>query len=281
MLTQPKDDIVPVRVINPSPVPVTLYQNTSVDTFSKLGDGAFGSASCNRLATKKQRQTKLLASNQFDLDAMNLNSAQRKGLASLLDEFTDVFSSGPSDLGRTGIVQHRIDTGDHPPIKQAPRRIPMHQQGTVRQHMDDMLQHGVVQPSTSLWAAPIVLVKKKDGSTHFCVDYRKLNDMTRKDAYPLLRIDENLDALAGANLDNIIVYVLLRPRVQYLGHVISAEGVSSPAVASTVEVSWAQLLISGDLSRTLKRLPHLCIALLPRQQRSLSGAETATLPSEP
>ena len=81
---------------------------------------------------------------------MNLNSAQRKGLASLLDEFTDVFSLGPSDLGRTGIVQHRIDTGDHPPIKQAPRRIPMHQQGTVRQHVDDMLQHGVVQPSTSL-----------------------------------------------------------------------------------------------------------------------------------
>ena len=114
---------------------------------------------------------------------MNLNSAQRKGLASLLNEFTDIFSSGPSDLGRTGIVQHRIDTGDHPPIKQAPRRIPMHQQGTVRQHVDDMLQHGVVQPSTSPWAAPIVLVKKKDGSTRFCVDYRKLNDVIRKDAY--------------------------------------------------------------------------------------------------
>ena len=192
--------MVPVRVINPSPVPVTLYQNTSVGTFSQLDDGALGPASCNRLATKKQRQTKPLASEQFDLDAMNLNSAQRKGLASLLDEFTDIFSSGPSDLGRTGIVQHRIDTGDHPPIKQAPRRIPMHQQGTVRQHVDDMLQHGVVQPSTSPWAAPIVLVKKKDGSTRFCVDYRKLNDVTRKDAYPLPRIDETLDALAGAKV---------------------------------------------------------------------------------
>ena len=112
VLAQPKDDMVPVRVINPSPVPVTLYQNTSVGTFSQLDDGALGPASCNRLATKKQRQTKPLASEQFDLDAMNLNSAQRKGLASLLNEFTDIFSSGPSDLGRTGIVQHRIDTED-------------------------------------------------------------------------------------------------------------------------------------------------------------------------
>ena len=189
VLVQPKDDMVPVCVINPSPAPVTLYQNTSVGTFSQLD---------NRLATKKQRQNKPLVSEQFDLDTMNLSNPQRKELASLLDEFTDIFSSGPADLGRTGIVQHRIDTGDHPPIKQAPRRVPMHQQGTVRQHVDDMLQHGVIQPSISLWAALIVLVKKKDGTTRFCVDYCKLNDVTRKDAYPLPCIDETLDALAGA-----------------------------------------------------------------------------------
>ena len=76
----------------------------------------------------------------------------------------------------------------------------MHQQEVVRQHVEDMLQNGVVRPSTSPWASPIVLVKKKDGGTRFCVDYRKLNDVTRKDAYPLPRIDETLDALAGAKL---------------------------------------------------------------------------------
>ena len=143
-----------------------------------------GPASCNRLATKKPRQTKPLASEQFSLDAMKLSCSQRKGLASLLDEFRDIFSSGPSNLGRTGIVQHRINTGAHPPIKQTPGRLPMHQPGTARQYVDDMLQRGVVQPSTSPWIAPVVLVKKKDGSTRFCVDYRKLNVVTRKDAYP-------------------------------------------------------------------------------------------------
>ena len=114
-LAQPKDDMVPVRVINPSPAPVTLYQNTSVGTFNQLEDGALEPASFNRLATKKPRQTKPLVSERLDLDAMNLSSPERKELASPLDEFTDIFSSGLADLGRTGVVKHFIDTGDRRP----------------------------------------------------------------------------------------------------------------------------------------------------------------------
>ena len=69
---------------------------------------------------------------------------------------------------------------------------------TARELVDEMLKKGVIEDSVSPWSAPIVLVKKKDGSTRFCVDYRKLNDVTVKDPYPLPRIDDTLDALGGA-----------------------------------------------------------------------------------
>jgi len=127
VVTQPKENMVSIRVVNPSPTPVTLYQNTSVGTFRELEGSTLEPASCNRLATKKtQGQTKPSVSQQFDLDTMNLTSLQKNKLANLLDEFSDIFSAGPEDLGRTGIVKHQIDTGNHPPIKQAPRHVPMH-----------------------------------------------------------------------------------------------------------------------------------------------------------
>ena len=60
-----------------------------------------------------------------------------------------------------------------------------------------MQQQGIIEPSKSPWASPIVLVKKKDGSYRFCVDYQKLNDVMKKDSYPLPRIEDSLEALAG------------------------------------------------------------------------------------
>ena len=68
----------------------------------------------------------------------------------------------------------------------------------VDKHIDDMLERGVIEPSSSPWSAGVVLAKKKDGSTRFCVDYCKLNEATIKDSYPLPRIDESLDLLSGA-----------------------------------------------------------------------------------
>ena len=78
------------------------------------------------------------------------------------------------------------------------RRIPVHLRDEVDQQIDRMLEENIIQPSSSPWASGIVIVKKKDGTSRFCVDYRRLNDVTIKDAYPLPRIDESLDQLAGS-----------------------------------------------------------------------------------
>lgn len=128
----------------------------------------------------------------------HLPKGEKDSAELLLRRFQEVFANGETDLGRTNLVQHRINTGDHQPIKQAPRRVPLAKQGEVDRMLEDMKNQGVIQCSESPWASPIVLVKKKDGSTRFCVDYRKLNEVTRKDSYPLPRIDDTLDTLAEA-----------------------------------------------------------------------------------
>ncbi|GFW52007.1 hypothetical protein TNCV_1189371 [Trichonephila clavipes] len=115
----------------------------------------------------------------------------------LFQEFEDVFSRNSSDIGHTTVTQHRIDTADHPPIKQHPRHLPFAKQEEVGTLLREMQENDIIEPSSSPWASPIVLVRKKDGSTRFCVDYRKLNDVTKKDSYPLPRIDDTLDTLSG------------------------------------------------------------------------------------
>ena len=89
----------------------------------------------------------------------------------------------------------------------------------ARQHevcklLDEMLQKDVIQPSASPWASPVVLVQKKDGTMRFCIDYRKLNAVTRKDAYPLPRIDETLEALGGSKWFSTLVEVSEQDRLK-------------------------------------------------------------------
>ncbi|GFW79739.1 retrovirus-related Pol polyprotein from transposon 17.6 [Trichonephila clavipes] len=122
---------------------------------------------------------------------------QKSSAERLFQEFEDVFSRNSSDIGHTTVTQHRIDTADHPPIKQHPRRLPFAKQEEVGTLLREMQENDITEPSSSPWASPIVLVRKKDGSTRFCVDYRKLNDVTKKDSYPLPRIDDTLDTLSG------------------------------------------------------------------------------------
>ena len=100
-------------------------------------------------------------------------------------DYRDVFALAGEPLGRTSLVQHKINVGNEKPIKQQARRTPMHQEEIVQRELSSMLKDGVIQPSDSHWSAPIVIVRKKDGSSPFCVDYRQLNRITRKDAYPL------------------------------------------------------------------------------------------------
>ena len=92
-------------------------------------------------------------------------------------------------------MKHTIDTGSARPIKIPPRRVPKSFEGEEEKIIKQQLDAGVIKESNSPWSFPLCFVKKRDGSTRACIDYRKLNDVTVKDAYPLPKIDECLDCL--------------------------------------------------------------------------------------
>ena len=127
----------------------------------------------------------------------SLSPLQQQQLNELFKEFQDVFSQGDDDLGNTPLLEHGIETHG-PPLRQPYRR----QNPAVRREemtqVQQMLSSNVIRPSNSPWASPVVMVRKKDGSLRFCVDFRQLNAATIKDAHPLPRIDDLLDALHGA-----------------------------------------------------------------------------------
>jgi hypothetical protein len=101
-----------------------------------------------------------------------------------LSEYEDIFAGDNEDYGRTNKVYHRIDTGDTRPIRHPPRRLPLAKQAEVNEMLNDMQCRRVIEESDSPWSSPI-LVRKKNGELRFCVDYRKLNDVTKKDCFPL------------------------------------------------------------------------------------------------
>ena len=130
----------------------------------------------------------------------NLSAEQTKQGMELLQKHSTVFSYGEGDLGCTTLVEHEIPLVDDGPVRQRYRRLPPSQYEQVKAHIQELLDRGVVRPSCSPYSSPIVVVFKKNGELRLCVDYRLLNAKTRKDAYPLPRIEESLDALTGAQL---------------------------------------------------------------------------------
>ena len=117
----------------------------------------------------------------------SLTSIQTQQMEELLRSFTDVLRSDP---GRTTLTEYRIDTGSAAPVRLPPYRLPHAYRDTVLSELKQMEEGGIIEKSSSEWAAPIVLVKKKDGSLRMCVDYRRLNAVTPVDAYPMPRIDD-------------------------------------------------------------------------------------------
>jgi len=116
----------------------------------------------------------------------------------LMMKYRRIFSESDQDIGLTDVLAHRIDTGSARPIRQPLRRFPPAHVEAISKEVDKILAQRVIEPASSPWASNVVLVRKKGGSYRCCIDYRQLNNVTIKDAYPAPRTDSCLDSMSGA-----------------------------------------------------------------------------------
>src|SRR5260364_41307 len=150
----------------------------------------------NTIALEHEEYT---LSTQISLNIGPLNKEQGLAFQKLLEEFADLFATDITELGQTDLVTHQIYTEDVHPICSCSYSVPPNEQEFIQTELQKMLEHKLIQTSDSSWASSVVLVRKKNGKLRFCVDYRKLNAITKKDAYPLPCIDKMLNALSGCS----------------------------------------------------------------------------------
>ena len=130
--------------------------------------------------------------------ADNWEEADRLELKKIFTTYHHIFALEDMELGKTDMVKHVIRLEDPIPFRERYRRIPPHQYDEVKKHLKEMLEIGAIRKSQSPWASAVVLVRKKDGALRFCIDLRRLNARTIKDAQTLPRIEDSLDSLSGA-----------------------------------------------------------------------------------
>ena len=136
--------------------------------------------------------TKYPALQELNIDISNtdLHDHQLSQLDTLISEYRHVFAKTPHELAATHLVKHDIQTGSAEPVRQRPYRVTPEKRLIIKQHIDEMLAQGIIEPSSSPWASPVVLVPKPDGTMRFYVDYRKLNKLTKKSSWPLPNIND-------------------------------------------------------------------------------------------
>ena len=184
----PVRQMVPIQILNPTKENIKLKKGTVVGYVEGVDIDPPESPALNAGA-----ETDTV--DKFDFS--HLKKEQQETMQRFLQDNKDLFANGLLDIGLTNKVEHQIDTGDAAPIKQLPRRLLHALKQVVDSQVKEMLETEVIEPSNSPWASPIVLVKKRDGSWRFCIDFRKLNDVTRKDAYPIPQVFDLIDSLSG------------------------------------------------------------------------------------
>ena len=201
---------VPVKIFNMSAKALTipprallcqLQEVKVLRSCNPLSDGT-RTATINQQTTdnsvKFEKKPFKLSDIGVDLTDSVISEEQKSDAKSIFEKWQSVFSRGPIDLGHTDLVRHEINLADKTPFKEPVRRISPALFEEVREHISEMLEAEAIRPSQSPYSSNVVVVRKKDGTIRLCIDFRKLNLRTIKDAYPIPRIEDSLHLLVGS-----------------------------------------------------------------------------------
>jgi hypothetical protein len=185
--------------------PILLPKNTVVGTMKRFSESdwhicptppeTFNLSDPSYLLCNEIKDSNPNLPEGLDLTDTNLTPAQLEILKGVISEYLDCFNkTGPA----TAIgVEHSIDIEGNPPVNSPPYRVSPRERETIEKQITEMLTKKHISPSKSPYASPVVLVRKKDNTARFAIDYRKLNEQTKRDRFPLPRIDDTLHALGG------------------------------------------------------------------------------------
>ncbi|UYV77192.1 K02A2.6-like [Cordylochernes scorpioides] len=175
----------------PSDMKIGTMQDLEVGSISNL-------EACSEIAGKDEVTSPDVRECLISMISTDLEETKKNRLLTCLNEFSDIFDFEKKSFPVSGEIKHKIDTSDYPPVRQRPYRVSPAERRVIQSEVEKMMETKIIRPSSSPWASPVILVRKKDGSLRFCVDYRRLNKITKKDVYSLPRIDDALDTLSGS-----------------------------------------------------------------------------------
>lgn len=182
---------------NTKPEPIVIHQGAAVATVADNADVdivPLCSVSTSQRSSPPEPFMPAIAATI----SSDLTPSEMQSLLALLQTHKASFDCHSTTIGQTSAAAHRIETDGSCIIRRRPYRVSSSERNIIEENVVDMLQRNIIRPSASPWSSPVVLVQKKDGSVRFCIDYRALNKITRKDVYPMPRIDDALDSLQGA-----------------------------------------------------------------------------------
>jgi hypothetical protein len=200
------DFTVPVILFNPTKAAVPIFKDMRIGSATELVDDNQCENSL-RILTLRESNTEQSTSVEhkqeedpsfkLDFSNSNLNGSDLERLRALCEEFQDVFSKNKYDLGSCSVGKHDIVTTTDKAVSVRPRRTPFKTRDFLKNHIKSLLDTGVMVESDTPWVSNFVLVQKKDGSLRPCIDFRKLNEVTVPDHYPLPRLDAILERIGN------------------------------------------------------------------------------------